>query len=214
MKASSVLTRLRRLLPLAALSLASGALAAPKCDQMSNDVRKAIASDPAKTLMVVEDALVINESCACEIVRAAIEASQADEALKQQIVQTALAVAPKMAPVITDCAGIAGTAAAPVASPVAYEDPTASGKNPSGKGAKEVLPVAPPVEDVQDFTYLPGDIRGVYLMAPGGVGIIGFDERRFRDSHDNDRDKGDKHKRTPPHRRITRPISRSVVATR
>lgn len=207
MKAPSVFTCVRHFLPLAALGLASGAMAAPNCDQMSNDVRKGIASDPAKTLMIVEDALVINEGCACEIVRAAIEASRADEALKQQIVQTALAVAPKMAPVITDCAGIA-------AAPVANDDPTASGKNLGGKGAKEVLPVAPPVEEEQDFTYLPGDIRGVYLMAPGGVGIIGFDERRFRDSHDNDRDKGDKHKRNPPHRRVTRPISRSVVATR
>jgi len=208
MKASTVLTSLRVWLPLAALSIVPGLTAAPKCDQMSNDVRKAVASDPAKTLMIVEDALVINESCACEIVRAAIEASNADEAMKQQIVQTALAVAPKMAPVITECAGVPG-AAAPVAA--TYEDPTYSGKG-GGKGAKDVLPVAPPIVDTPDFAYLPGDIRGVYLMSPGGVGVVGINERVVY--KDCDCDKGDKKKKRPPHRRVSRPISRSIVATR
>jgi hypothetical protein len=83
--------------------------AAPNCDQIREDVFKAVSADPGKTLMIVEDALVINESCACEIIRAAINASQADEAMINQIVQTGIAVAPRMAPVITECAGLAGT---------------------------------------------------------------------------------------------------------
>jgi hypothetical protein len=212
MKASSFLTSLRQWLPLAALSLAPGLLAAPKCDQMSSDVRKAVASDPAKTLMIVEDALVINESCACEIVRAAIEASKADDAMKQQIVQTALAVAPKMAPVINECSGMAATAPVAAAPVEAYEDPTYSGKG-GGKGAKDVLPVAPPVEDTPDFAYLPGDIRGIYLMAPGGVGVIGNNERIVFKDCDCDKD-GGKKKKSTPHRRVNKPISRSIVATR
>ncbi len=183
---------------LAVLGWATLASAAPKCDQISEDVRKAVATDPAKTLMIVEDALVINEACACEIVKAAIEASRADEVMKQQIVQTALAVAPKMAPVITACIGMTGEV------PVAYgeeTDPTASGKG-GGKGAKSVLPVMP-VEEVQDFTYMPRDIRGVYLIAPGGVGFIG--DRTVKEiCHDKKDDK--------PRRRITRPISRSIAA--
>jgi hypothetical protein len=213
MKASSFLTSLRQWLPLAALSLAPGLLAAPKCDQMASDVRNAVASDPAKTLMIVEDALVINESCACEIVRAAIEASKADDAMKQQIVQTALAVAPKMAPVINECSGMAGSPPTAFAVPTdSYEDPTYSGKG-NGKGAKDVLPVAPPVEDTPDFAYLPGDIRGIYLMAPGGVGIIGNNERVVYKDCDCDKD-GGKKKRSTPHRRVHKPISRSIVATR
>lgn len=218
MKVSSLPTSLYRLLPLVALSIGSTLTAAPKCDQMANDVRKAVSSDPAKTLMIVEDALVINESCACEIVRAAIEASGADEAMKQQIVQTALAVAPKMAPVISECAGMAGAGAAaaavaPVAAPNDQEqDPTYSGKG-GGKYAKDVMPVAPPVvDDTPDFAYLPGDIRGIYLMAPGGVGVVGFNDRVVYKDCDVDKDGGKKKKRT--HRRVSKPISRSIVATR
>lgn len=193
-----------------AFSLASvSAVAAPKCDEISNDVRKAVAADPAKTLMVVEDALVINESCACEIVRAAIEASKADETMKQQIVQTALAVAPKMAPVITECMNTTG------AVPVAYQeptpDPTDSGKN--AKNAKSVLPVMPPapVEDVEDFAYLPRDIRGIYLIAPGGVGVIGA--RTVEEVCKDDKNGGGGNDSHKPRRRITSPISRSVAST-
>jgi hypothetical protein len=205
------------LVPIALLGSALLASAAPKCDDISNDVRKAISSDPARTLMIVEDALVINESCACEIVRAAIEASKADTKLKQDIVQTALAVAPKMAPMITECAGIEGnvpvaTAAASATGAPAYEVPedaevTYSGK--SGKGAKSVLPVAP-VEPVEEFTYIPRDIRGIYLIAPGGVGVIGqrTTEEVCEDDKDKDKDK-DKHK--PPHRRVISPVSKSIA---
>lgn len=146
----------------AATSLAQ---AAPKCDEIVSDVRSAILADRGKTLMVVEDALVINETCACEIVRTAIQASNADPDLVRQIVQTALAVAPKMAAVINECADLEEAALAPVATT-------------SGKGAKDVLPVSPkePVlpaaPSTPDFYTIPADIRGIYLMTPGGVGLI------------------------------------------
>ncbi len=204
MKANSLFFPLRLLVAAALLHESASALsqAAPKCDEIANDVRKAVTADPSKTLMIVEDALVISENCACEIVKAAIEASRADSVMKQQIVQTALAVAPKMAGVITECAGVGG------AVPVAYEesattDPTDSGKNP--KYAKEVLPIMP--EPVEDYTYFPRDIRGVYLIAPGGVGIV--DDRSVEKVCSDDKDDDDK-----PRRRITRPISRSVAANR
>ena len=45
------------------------------CSEIANDVRVAVEKDPTKVLMVVEDALVINEGCAGDIVRAAITAS-------------------------------------------------------------------------------------------------------------------------------------------
>jgi hypothetical protein len=182
MKAHLLSCSPRLLVPLAFFGSALLSQAAPKCDDISNDVRKAISSDTAKTLMIVEDALVISEACACEIVRAAIEASKADEALKQQIVQTALAQV------------------------------TYSGK--SGKDAKSVLPILPPepVEDVEEFTYIPRDIRGIYLIAPGGVGVIGqrTTEEICDDDKDKDKDK-DKGKHNPPHRRIISPISRSIA---
>jgi hypothetical protein len=209
MKAHLLSCSPRLLVPLAFLGSALLSQAAPKCDDISNDVRKAISSDTAKTLMIVEDALVISEACACEIVRAAIEASKADEALKQQIVQTALAVAPKMAPMITECAGMQGNV--PVAAtPAVAEDAQVTYSGKSGKDAKSVLPILPPepVEDVEEFTYIPRDIRGIYLIAPGGVGVIG--QRTTEEICDDDKDK-DKGKHNPPHRRIISPISRSIA---
>lgn len=195
------------LLVMAPLFGSLAAVAAPKCNDIAADVRKAVSADPAKTLMIVEDALVINEACACEIVTAAIEASKADPVMKQQIVQTALAVAPKMAPAITECAGVSGNIPVPLNE--STPDPTVSGK--SGKYAKDVLPVVPPppVEDVQDFYYIPRDIRGIYLIAPGGVGIIG--QRSVEDVCD-DHKRGSGGDRDKPRRRITSPITRSIAA--
>jgi hypothetical protein len=77
-----------------------------------------------------------------------------------------------------------------------------------------VLPVMPaePVEDVEEFAYIPRDIRGIYLIAPGGVGVIGqrstediCDKDKDNDGDDKDKDK-DKHRR-----RIISPISKSVA---
>lgn len=129
----------------------------PKCDTIAKDVRASITKEPTKVLMIVEDALVINESCACEIVKTAIDASHADAAMVKQIVQTALAVAPKMAPIIMECSGSTGEAKAETVA------------KPSGKDAKNVLPepVVPPKEDTSETTTIgAGDIRGIYLMQP------------------------------------------------
>ncbi len=153
---------------LAFLAFSSCAFAqSSNCDDISRDVSAAIQKDPSKALMIVEDALVINESCACEIIKAAIIASQADSALVNQIVQTGISVAPKMSGVIVDCA----TAASPGSTisnveTVASVDPTDSGKNAD----KNPLP-APVVEDDEDFIISPG-IRGVYLIQPPPTGIV------------------------------------------
>jgi hypothetical protein len=183
---------------------------APNCDQIHADVSKAVAADPAKTLMIVEDALVINESCACEIVRAAISASKADPQMVRQIVQTAIAVDPKMAAVVTECAGLAEPGSEVTAGDVTY-----SGKG-GGKNAKSVLPIMPEEPPVatgrEDFYPIARDIRGVYLMAPGGVGAL-FRDREFRD-RDRERDGRDGGERERKRRRVTSPISRSVASTR
>lgn len=153
----------------------------PNCSQIAGDVKAAIAKDPSKVLMIVEDALVISESCACEIVKAAIAASSADAAMIRQIVQTGIAVAPKYSAMITECASPAG----PIA--VAEESPAVeSGKNPSGKnamafseGGKTINPIMPEVDaegsrkstggpSLYNFS---GNVRGVYLVYPA-AGVI------------------------------------------
>ena len=147
---------------LAILVSTGGALAEskPQCDTIAKDVEASITKEPTKVLMIVEDALVINESCACEIVKTAIKASHTDAAMVKQIVQTALAVAPKMAPVIMECSG---------STEVEGKTEKVAKATLSGKDAKNVLPepVVPPKEGTgTDYSVGPGDIRGVYLMQP------------------------------------------------
>ncbi|MCB1275185.1 hypothetical protein [Prosthecobacter sp.] len=128
-------------------------------------MRVAVEKDPSKVLMVVEDALVINEGCAADIVTAAITASKADSALAGQIVQTAVSVAPKMAGVINDAAntlvpGLAAVAPAPeIVRPV-----TVAEKNP-GKN-----PVVPPAKE--EIFFVPSTIRGVFLIQPPASGPL------------------------------------------
>lgn len=139
------------------------------CDDIAKDVSAAIQKDPSKALMIVEDALVINESCACEIIKAAIISTQADSALVNQIVQTGIAVAPKMSGVIMDCATSVSPGSITNVAAVNSVDPTTSAKNPD----KNPLPVAPVEEE-----FIPSpSIRGVYLIQPPASGFIPCDPK-------------------------------------
>lgn len=138
------------------------------CQGIVDDVTAAVTKEPGKVLMIVEDALVINEGCACEIVKAAITASQADATLVNQIVQTAISVSPKQSGVIMDCA----TAISPNA--VATSDMTAA--TSSGKDVKNPLPVEPaPAPEEEEFKPIPSSIRGIYLMQPPAGGFLPTD---------------------------------------
>ena len=191
-------------LTLAWLGLAPGLQAAtpPKCDKIAQDVTESVVKEPTKVLMIVEDALVINESCACEIIKAAIIASKADAAMVKQIVQTAVAVAPKMAPVIMDCANSVAPGAVVVSDAPPETIPA------SGKDAKNVLPVSvqPPQETGTVYSGGGGDIRGVYLMAPSVGGFVTADIPEEEDS-------GGGHKKTKKPRKhrptVVEPLSPS-----
>ena len=138
---------------------------ANSCQGIADDVAAAVSKEPGKVLMIVEDALVINESCACEIIKSAILASQADATLVNQIVQTAISVSPKQSGVIMDCA----TSISP--NSVSATDMTAV--TTSGKDVKNPLPVEPALaEPEEDFKPIPSNIRGIYLMQPPAGGFI------------------------------------------
>lgn len=156
---------------LVAFLAANSALAqAPgNCSEIASDVGVAVSKDSSKVLMVVEDALVINEGCAGEIVKAAIVASKADAALANQIVQTAISVAPKMTVAINEAAAsvVPGMVAATPADADVVQPIAVSEKNP---GKNPVVPVeAPAVEE--DF-FVPSTIRGVYLIQPPASGPL------------------------------------------
>ena len=198
--------RIARAMSLCAILASTGGALAdskPQCDTIAKDVQASITKEPTKVLMIVEDALVINESCACEIVKTAIAASHANAAMVKQIVQTALAVAPKMAPIIMECSG--STAVEASTETVA--------KATSGKDAKNVLPesVVPPKETSDsDFSSGPHDIRGVYLMQPGfGGGFANSDTPDDNGGGDNGGKKP--HKPRGPRRPIVTPLSPSCA---
>ncbi|TDU71045.1 hypothetical protein EI77_02163 [Prosthecobacter fusiformis] len=64
------------------------------CEILCANLTKAIQERPDLMVMRLEDALVINEPCAGEIVTAAMDAVRAKPHLVQQIIETALKVAP------------------------------------------------------------------------------------------------------------------------
>ncbi len=153
-----------------ALAQASG-----NCSEIANDVSVAVGKDPAKVLMVVEDALVINEGCAGEIVKAAIVASKADAATANQIVQTAVSVAPKMAAVINDAASavVPGLIAAAPGTSEVVQPAMANDKNP---GKNPVVPVE--TAAVEEDFFVPASIRGVYLIQPPASGPLPCDRNK------------------------------------
>ena len=190
---TSSFSRILGLLMAMATPMVMGEDAAPKCNKIAQDVTESITKEPSKVLMIVEDALVINESCACEIIKAAITASRADEPMVKQIVATAVAVAPKMSPIIVECAN----ATAPGAG-----DVTTVSESTSGKDAKSVQPVT--VEEPKrapDYSISGASIRGVYLMAPAVGGFVtaqpddDFDEE---DDEDDEKPRKDKCKPISP----------------
>ena len=164
--------------PLACLLLLATAPAvmaqASGCSEIANDVRVAVEKDPSKVLMVVEDALVINEGCAGDIVKAAITASKADATVANQIVQTATTVAPKQLVAINEAAAsiVPGVATANTALTVSAEKPVTmtSEKNPS---KNPVLNSPDPEDTTLDspdpfFTPTP---RGIFLLQAPVVSI-------------------------------------------
>lgn len=132
------------------------------CIEIANDVKVAVEKAPDKVLMVVEDALVINEGCAADIVKAAIIATNAAAKQAEQIVQTAVFIAPKMAVAINEAA-IALLPGLTAVEPSAPQF-TISGKNP---GKSPVLDSPEPETlDSPEPTFSLGPIRGVFVIPP------------------------------------------------
>jgi hypothetical protein len=96
---------------LIALGLTSNAIGQQAdCRAVAAEVQALIKGAPAMTLTVVEDALVANPNCVCEIVTTAIAASNADAAMVKRIVYTAVTTTQQHAPAIAECAVAAAPA--------------------------------------------------------------------------------------------------------
>jgi hypothetical protein len=89
------------------MSLALGSMsasAAVDCVKLSVAVKHAVAADREKTLEIVSKQVGANSGCACEVVKAAIEGSQADPTLVAAIVEAAAVAAPEQANLSAQCA--------------------------------------------------------------------------------------------------------------
>ena len=74
------------------------------CDGVGERVRAAVEENVERVLVVVEDAIVANEICVCEIVQGAILGSEGATDSVRAIVFTAVTTAPGMAATIAECA--------------------------------------------------------------------------------------------------------------
>jgi hypothetical protein len=74
------------------------------CAAVGQRVAAAVKANPSDVLTIVEDAMVAYEQCACEVVTAAIEHSNASADTVKQIVLVAVRNAETQAPAIAECA--------------------------------------------------------------------------------------------------------------
>ena len=71
------------------------------CETLCGELFNSIRTEPGKMVMRLEEALIIHEACAGEIVTAAIDAVNAEPGQVRKIVETAMDLAPARAALIT-----------------------------------------------------------------------------------------------------------------
>ncbi len=156
---------------LALFSASFGSLSANTevdCIALSASIKTAVAGAQSKVLEIVSTEVSTAPSCACEIVKAAIEGSNANTQTVAAIVETAVTSAPEQMRLISQCAvAVAPDALAAVQAVIAKLDPnlgdtgSSAKSSKSAKGGGEVSSMPNPL----DF---PG--QGPIGPTPGGPG--------------------------------------------
>jgi hypothetical protein len=184
-------SRLVNALGISGAILAFGSAAqAADCTAASKAVTAA-GNSAADVVPAVAREIAAASECACDIVTAAIAAVGADNKdAVSEIVYVAVSTAPELSAQISECAA----AAAPKAvdeikaalrkafefqesakNPVSYSDP----KNPTDSGKNAKAPVVEATDEFDDFSKVPVDIRGIYLIppvSPSGGAILTDDQ--------------------------------------
>lgn len=157
----------------------------PPCEEVVKTMQAEIAAEPSRVLLAVENALTVNSSCACEIIKAAIIATKADNEMVGEIVFAAVNAAPAEAAKIVECAA----AEAPKATPAirnamqkamgtdGEEKPVAetaepSGKEPVGKEPVGKAPVGKQVVGKEPAPVPPSDKPDFGEIGPVGIYIV------------------------------------------
>jgi len=87
-----------------ALLAVAAPVASADCYKVSKQVAKGITAQPEQVLAIVAKQIAANKGCACEIVKAAIVAIEADKKQVAQIVEQAIVLVPNKASLLTTCA--------------------------------------------------------------------------------------------------------------
>lgn len=164
-------TRLALFGAMVSLAAAPAVLAEVDCANLSAQVVEAVNADGASVLEVVRDQIALHPGCACDIVKAAIQASDASGESVAAIVEAAITTAPEQMAAITRCAiAVAPDASAQVEGVLAKYDALAGDSAKGGKGAFVPTPVQPSAwPNPLDF---PGVGEGPSPLSPGALGIV------------------------------------------
>lgn len=136
------------------------------CIALSVSVKNAVSSDKSQVLEVVSKEVAAAPGCACEIVKAAIEASEATAKTVAAIVEAAATAAPEQMRLVSQCAvAVAPDALGDVQAVLAKLDPN-RGEGESAKSAK-VAPVGEVASTPNPLDF-PG--QGPVGPTPGGPG--------------------------------------------
>jgi hypothetical protein len=145
---------MKKTITFALLSATFGLLqanAAVDCVALSLSITNAVKNEQSKVLEIVSKEAAAAPSCACEIVKSAIEASAADAKMVAAIVEVSAIAAPEQMRLIAQCAvAVAPDALDQVQAVLAKLDPNLGESGKSSKGAKspagEVANAANPLD--------------------------------------------------------------------
>jgi hypothetical protein len=144
------------------------------CLKLSLAVKHAVAAEQSQVLEIVATEVAAAPTCACEIVKAAIEGSRAKPATVAAIVETAATVAPEHLRLIAQCAvAVAPDALAQVQTVLAKLDPNCGKTTPSAKSSKDAKAPAGEVAAMYNPLDFPGQGPvGPTIGGPGGQPLI------------------------------------------
>ena len=147
------------------------------CASLAAALEKSVEANRSQVLILVEDAMIANGECARELTQAAIRGAGADRgtaeanATAKQIVLAAILTNPNKAAEIAEAA----IAVAPKAQAHIQEGYAEAMGEADSKGVLASFGKNPVITPAPDL--VAPDVRGVYLVAPGG-GVVVVEEER------------------------------------
>ena len=144
------------------------------CLKISLAVKQVVASEQSKVLEIVSTEVASAPSCSCEIVKAAIEGSDANVDTVAAIVEAAATAAPEQMRLISQCAvAVAPDALAKVQAVLAKLDPNLGESGTSTKSAKDSKAPAGEVAAMPNPLDFPGEGPvGPTSGGPGGLPLF------------------------------------------